>query len=109
MLLLTIDRQERQLAWADAAILKAQRAGVLFGNVPYGMQAIAEQVEKEAEVNADLESWESFRWAPNVSLYRPRSMFELTLSSLQDSSEITAKAVGLEVNGTYWSTPMADL
>jgi hypothetical protein len=70
---LTTCYQEPQLRWLDSiAILKARRAGVVFGNLPWGIDSIVQQLEANAE-DEDSEQ-ESFNWKSKVSttyLYSP--------------------------------------
>lgn len=58
---------EYRIAWADAALLKAKRAGIVFGDAPYGTEKTVDKVEGEVgDWKFDVTEWERFDWKKEV-------------------------------------------
>lgn len=56
---------EYRISWADAALLKAKRAGVEFGDAPYGIKKAFDDGEVE-DWDFDDVDWENFNWKKQV-------------------------------------------
>lgn len=58
---------EYRIAWADAALLKAKQAGIVFGDAPYGIKNLVDELEGEiGDWKFDVTQWERFDWKKEV-------------------------------------------
>ena len=76
---------EPELAWANAAIYKAKRQGVVFKEAPYGIEKAVVAIEGDREDGddetdeADTEiRYKEFNWKKEVSLYASEVSIVLT-------------------------------
>ena len=90
---------EPELAWADAAICKAMKKGVVFKNAPYGIEETVEGLRGDPE-DSDSEideegaeiRYREFKWNKEVRYEATTFNYVADVFSLRPLSAITAKA-----------------